>query len=58
MDQMPTVDVREAIVAGFHILSERENRDVLEIVQECYDGLRKEKIVIVGHPGNDGPGPL
>jgi len=45
---MPTTDVREAVVAGFHILAEREGKDVLEIVRECYDALRSESVVIVG----------
>ena len=58
MDRMPTNDVREAIVAGFHILAEREKRDVLEIVRECYNALSRESITIVGQPGNSPDGHL
>jgi hypothetical protein len=49
---MKTNDIREAIVAGFHILADREKRDVLEVVRECWDGLRQENVVIPGHGGN------
>ena len=59
MDKMPTNDVREAIVAGFHILAEREKRDVLEIVRECYNALSKESMVVIGgHEDNPAHGPL
>ena len=53
-DEMKTNDIREAIVAGFHILADREKRDVLEVVRECYNGLSQERLLIPGHGQDSG----